>query len=171
MNEQVPASEPTEVKASRLRWIIHLFWVLPLLSVIGLAAWVTHYPSYVESRFDRLLRSLRRKSDAKVSRSSCLGDPAESIRLYPIVYSKWTNKWPYMQKEKSQRARDYMQSTYWHGYWFNYCKQLQIDGDMYLAYWSLKEGQWHVGNLTYPGNDTREWKAFEWSPESDGDKQ
>jgi len=40
-----------------------------------------------------------------------------------------------------------MQFAYWHGYFFNYCKVVDLGGRKLIAYWSVRENKWHLGQL------------------------
>lgn len=115
--------------------------------ILGVAVVITQaaYAAHVEARFAELLDSLDVKRSIQVAESRCLGEPSEEISLLPILESWISDSYPFPQSDP--KADSYMSSLYYHGYWFNYSKQIHVDGEELIAYWSIRENRWHVGKF------------------------
>ena len=112
----------------------------------GLAApwW---YRRHVESEFVAFITPFDHRETVSILESRCVGKTVSSIRLLPIAESKLFGSYPYLCDIEAPRERSYMESAYWHGYWFNYCKRLVRCGEELTAYWSLQEDRWHLVRL------------------------
>ncbi len=128
----------------RLKRSLVLCGVLILL--VGTASpWL--YKLHVETEFKSFMRARVPDQDFDVKESRCLGKTSNRIRLWPILKSKRSGSYPYLSQMKDPIGKSYMQVAYFHGYWFNYCKLVQLNGRVLIAYWSLKEDRWHLGEL------------------------
>ena len=127
--------------------------------IMGVALAVTHvaYPGYVEARFAELLESLEEEGAVRVESSRCLGKPSEKIQLAPIVRSWSWGRYPFPLSDS--KFQSHISSAYWHGYWFNYCKLLKVDDEDLIAYWSIRENKWHVGNFHWVGRFRLVWRC------------
>ena len=110
-----------------------------IAAVIVFLVW--SYPQRVESKFLELVSTLSAQGQVVVVHGSrCLGKPSETIRVFPILQSWRTGRYPWGPNR-------YLSTAYWHGYWFNYCKIFRVGSVELLAYWSMREGRWHVGKF------------------------
>ena len=127
--------------------------------ILGVALVVTHvaYPAYVEARFAELLESLEEEGAVRVEISRCLGKPSEKIQLVPVFRSWSWGHYPFPLSDS--KSQSFMSSAYWHGYYFNYCKELKLDGEDLIAYWSIRENKWHVGNFHWVGRNRLVWRC------------
>ena len=106
--------------------------------------WVFAHGYHVEAEFETFVAS-RKDRTLTVRDTRCVGKSATGIKLRPILYSRLTGSYPFLDERMASVERSYMEVTYWHGYWFNYCKTLVQDGSEELvAYWSLAEDRWHL---------------------------
>ena len=127
--------------------------------ILGVAVVVTQsaYAVYVEVRFAELLNSLEAKRSMQVAESRCLGEPSEEILLLPILKSWISDSYPFPQSDP--KAESYMSSMYYHGFWFNYSKHIYLDGEQLIAYWSIREDKWHVGNFHWIARNRLVWQC------------
>jgi hypothetical protein len=123
------------------------------------------YRTRVERAFSKFTRLQFGDKPFVVKQSLCLGSPANRIKLLPIIRSRLTGSYPYA-KDEGPLGRAQFQSAYHHGYYFNYCKVIRAepaygtpDQDL-IAFWSLKEGRWHMGNFADVGGRVG-WRDFE----------
>jgi hypothetical protein len=110
-----------------------------------LFAFPSIYKAHVEHRFQTSLRLRGIAGRVRVKESRCLGETSKRIRLIPILHSKFRGSYPYLDQVEDPKERSYMQFAYHHGYWFNYCKVVELDGTDQIAFWSLTEDRWHLG--------------------------
>lgn len=132
------------------RWVARfsfsLVLFIMLLGITLLAAQFA-YPHYVERRFTKVVESLESKYEITIEKSRCLGKQSDKI-LILAIFSSW-NSDSYPFHITGDKAESYMSSSYWHGLWFNYSKTLKLDGERAIAYWSIRENRWHVGEFHF----------------------
>ena len=107
------------------------------------------YTTHVEDEFRSFMERKWPGGQFQVEESRCVGKPSAEIRLLPIARSKINGEYPFLGEMRDPVGVSYMQCMYYHGYWFNYCKLVQIDGKDLIAYWSIKEDIWHLGQFTW----------------------
>ncbi len=137
-----------------LAWIALAGGIVAVVSLLVTFA----YPPYVESRFDDAIRQLRQNHDVEVIGSRCLWKERDRIDPAAIVYSKLLDRYPFITDEDWAFYED----AYWHGMWFNYCKQLRVDGKYVFAYWSVRENRWNIGDLRHSRDRTSAGRWTSW---------
>jgi hypothetical protein len=140
-------------------WVCAWGGVLIILAGTGIAL-PSLYWLHVESEFRSFMNERIAGRQFEVKESRCLGKASSQISLWPILKSRFTNAYPYLSEEKDPKGKAYMQCTYSHGYFFNYCRIVQVDGRQLTAYWSLKEDRWRLGQLVWV-NPNNVWAEYQ----------
>ncbi len=143
------------------RWFVRFsFSFVFSVMLLGITLLVVHlaYPPYVERKFARVLESLEAEYKVKIEQSRCLGEQSEKILVMPILCSRTTDNYPFQQTDS--KANSFYSSSYWHGYWFNYTKIITLDDQQMIAYWSIRENRWHVGQFYWPARNNLVWKCI-----------
>lgn len=143
------------------RWFVRFsFSFVFSVMLLGFTLLVIHltYPPYVERSFAKVMESLESKYEVTIKQAHCLGKQSEKILILPILRSRISDSYPF--KLTDEKAKSYMSSSYWHGLWFNYSKTLTLDGAQAIAYWSIRENRWHVGEFHWLGGYRPIWQCF-----------
>ena len=156
------------------RWIVRCSFSLVFsVLLLGITLLVIHlaYPPYVERRFAKVVESLEAKYEITIEKSRSLGKQSDKILALPVLSSRITDSYPFHRTD--DKAKSYMSSSYWHGLWFNYSKTLKLDGERAIAYWSIRENRWHVGEFHWRGGYRPVWQCIceTCPPNSNSDNQ